>query len=237
MGLRVVSVLIHQHGLSVLIHQHGLRVDPPARSSVLIHQHGLRLCRAREARRSGSAAFGPDKRRVYANFKPVLVVGCGVGRDCDFSPFTRGKPGKPRVDNRRVISGILHVLKTGCRWRDVPSDYGPATTIYNRQQMVAARAVTAPVPTGRRLWWRSSGTEPRQLSRAGTGETATSLLPTGSGTATKTIGIVRVARWAASAAGRVIAIRTWTLSSASSTARLANRFGCSAGKRFSRAMF
>jgi transposase len=44
----------------------------------------------------------------------------------------RGKPGKPRVDDRRVISGILHVLKTGCRWRDVPPEYGPATTIYNR---------------------------------------------------------------------------------------------------------
>ena len=40
----------------------------------------------------------------------------------------RGKPGKPRVDDRRVISGILHVLKTGCRWRDVPAAYGPATT-------------------------------------------------------------------------------------------------------------
>ena len=40
----------------------------------------------------------------------------------------RGKPGKPRVDDRRVISGILHVLKTGCRWRDVPAEYGPATT-------------------------------------------------------------------------------------------------------------
>ena len=44
----------------------------------------------------------------------------------------RGKPGKPRVDDRRVISGILHVLKTGCRWRDVPAAYGPPTTIYNR---------------------------------------------------------------------------------------------------------
>src|ERR1700730_1715584 len=30
-----------------------------------------------------------------------------------------GKPGKPRVDDRTVISGVLHVLKTGCRWRDV----------------------------------------------------------------------------------------------------------------------
>ena len=44
----------------------------------------------------------------------------------------RGRPGKPRVDDRRVISGILHVLKTGCRWRDVPPEYGPPTTIYNR---------------------------------------------------------------------------------------------------------
>jgi transposase len=31
----------------------------------------------------------------------------------------RGKLGKPRLDDRRVISGILHVLKTGCRWRDL----------------------------------------------------------------------------------------------------------------------
>ena len=37
-----------------------------------------------------------------------------------------GKPGKPRVDDRTVISGILHVLKTGCRWRDVPPCLRPA---------------------------------------------------------------------------------------------------------------
>ena len=30
-----------------------------------------------------------------------------------------GQPGKPRVDDRRVISGILHVLKVGCRWQDL----------------------------------------------------------------------------------------------------------------------
>jgi transposase len=43
-----------------------------------------------------------------------------------------GRPGKPCVDDRRVISGILHVLKTGCRRRDVLPEYGPATTVYNR---------------------------------------------------------------------------------------------------------
>jgi transposase len=36
------------------------------------------------------------------------------------------------VDDRRVISGIVHVLKSGCRWKDCPSVYGPPTTIYNR---------------------------------------------------------------------------------------------------------
>ena len=41
--------------------------------------------------------------------------------------------GKPRVDDRRVISGIMHVLKSGMRWVDVPEDfYGPRKTLYNR---------------------------------------------------------------------------------------------------------
>ena len=40
--------------------------------------------------------------------------------------------GVPRVDDRRVISGIIHVLQSGCRWRDAPPAYGPAKTLYNR---------------------------------------------------------------------------------------------------------
>ena len=40
--------------------------------------------------------------------------------------------GKRREDDRRIISGIIHVLQSGCRWRDCPSQYGPPTTIYNR---------------------------------------------------------------------------------------------------------
>jgi transposase len=31
-----------------------------------------------------------------------------------------------------MISGIVHVLKTGCRWRDCPAEYGPHTSVYNR---------------------------------------------------------------------------------------------------------
>ena len=37
-----------------------------------------------------------------------------------------------RADDRRVISGIVQVLKSGCRWCDCPPEYGPPTTIYNR---------------------------------------------------------------------------------------------------------
>lgn len=52
-----------------------------------------------------------------------------------------GRPGAPRVDDRRVISGILHVLKSGCRWRDAPPAYGPRTTLYNRYNRWARRGV------------------------------------------------------------------------------------------------
>ena len=72
----------------------------------------------------------------------------------------KGLPGKPRVDDRTVISGILHVLKTGCRWRDVPAVYGPPTTIYNRYHRWSQR----------RIWQRiferlaAAGPVPEELS-------------------------------------------------------------------------
>jgi transposase len=40
--------------------------------------------------------------------------------------------GKPRVDDRRVLGGILHVLRNGLRWQDAPAIYGPHKTLYNR---------------------------------------------------------------------------------------------------------
>jgi transposase len=40
--------------------------------------------------------------------------------------------GKPRVDDRRVLSGILHILRNGLRWQDAPAVYGPRKTICNR---------------------------------------------------------------------------------------------------------
>jgi transposase len=49
--------------------------------------------------------------------------------------------GVPRVDDRRVISGIVQVLRSGARWVDAPSVYGPRKTLYNRFVRWAARGV------------------------------------------------------------------------------------------------
>jgi transposase len=40
--------------------------------------------------------------------------------------------GKPRVDDQRVLSGILYFLRNGLRWQDAPAVYGPHKTLYNR---------------------------------------------------------------------------------------------------------
>jgi transposase len=54
------------------------------------------------------------------------------------SQFNRIKPyfplsrGVNRVDDLRVISGIIHVIKRGLQWRDAPREYGPHKTLYNR---------------------------------------------------------------------------------------------------------
>ena len=47
-------------------------------------------------------------------------------------PYFPLSHGIPRVDDRRVLSGILFVIRNGLRWRDAPRDYGPHKTIYNR---------------------------------------------------------------------------------------------------------
>src|SRR5690242_9306193 len=42
-------------------------------------------------------------------------------------------------DDRRIISGIVHALKSGCRWKDCPAERGPHTTVYNRFEGTSAR--------------------------------------------------------------------------------------------------
>ena len=54
-------------------------------------------------------------------------------------------PNKPRsvarTDDRRVLNGIFHILRTGAPWRDLPERYGPYITVYNRYNRWAKAGV------------------------------------------------------------------------------------------------
>ena len=64
----------------------------------------------------------------------------------------------PRVNDQRVLSGIIFVNRYGLRWRDAPKDYGPHKTRYNRWKRWGAAGVFArmmedwpqPAPSARR---------------------------------------------------------------------------------------
>ena len=60
---------------------------------------------------------------------PFLLSKAQMRRIEPFFPFSHGVP---RVDDRRIVSAIIYVIKHGLMWRDAPKDYGPHKTIYNR---------------------------------------------------------------------------------------------------------
>ena len=65
----------------------------------------------------------------------------------------RGRRGAHRVDDRRVISGIMHMLRSGARWRDCPPEYGPYTTVYNRFNRLITKYV---IQDGKFVEWDDS---------------------------------------------------------------------------------
>jgi transposase len=67
--------------------------------------------------------------------------------------------GVERVDDRRVISGIVHVLKSGCRWCDCPEADGPYTTI------TTASYAGRSAPSGKICSGNWPGTGARQTRR------------------------------------------------------------------------
>jgi len=60
----------------------------------------------------------------------------------------RGGCGKPRVDDRRVLSGIIFFNRNGLRWRDAPAEYGPHKTLYNRWKRWSDKGVFARIMVG-----------------------------------------------------------------------------------------
>ncbi len=63
-------------------------------------------------------------------------------------PCFPGSRGKPRVDDRRVLSGIIFINRNGLRWRDAPSAYGPHKTLYNRWKRWSDKVIFARMMMG-----------------------------------------------------------------------------------------
>ena len=63
-------------------------------------------------------------------------------------PFFPKSHGRPRVDDRRVLSGIIFINRNGLRWRDAPKEYGPPKTLYNRWKRWSEMGVFARIFEG-----------------------------------------------------------------------------------------
>ena len=63
-------------------------------------------------------------------------------------PFFPKSHGKPRVDDPRVLSGIVFVNRNGLRWRDAPKNYGPHKTLYNRWKRWGVAGVSTRIMEG-----------------------------------------------------------------------------------------
>jgi transposase len=74
-------------------------------------------------------------------------------------PFFPKSHGKPRVDDRRVLSGIIFINRNGLRWCDAPREYGPPKTLYNRWKRWGDMRVFARMMEG----LASEGTEQKTI--------------------------------------------------------------------------
>ena len=63
-------------------------------------------------------------------------------------PYFPKSHGKPRVDDRRVLSGIIFINRNGLRWRDAPKEYGPHKTLYNRWKRWSEKGIFAQIMMG-----------------------------------------------------------------------------------------
>lgn len=58
---------------------------------------------------------------LWAQLRPLL-------------PPQKPRTGRPALDHRRMVEGMLWVMHTGAPWRAIPATYGPWQTIYGRYQ-------------------------------------------------------------------------------------------------------
>lgn len=64
------------------------------------------------------------------------------------APYFPKSCGRPRVDDRRILSGIIVIDGNGLRWRDAPKEYGPRKTLYMRWKRWSDMGVFARIMLG-----------------------------------------------------------------------------------------
>ncbi|CUH49259.1 Transposase [Ruegeria atlantica] len=64
------------------------------------------------------------------------------------SPFFPKSHGKPRVDDKRVLSGIIFINRNGLRWRDALKEYGQHKTLYSRWKRWSEKGIFARMMVG-----------------------------------------------------------------------------------------
>lgn len=69
-------------------------------------------------------------------------------RMAKLAPFFPKSHGKPRVDDKRVLSGIIFINRNGLRWRDAPKEYGPHKTLYSRWKGWSEKGIFARIMAG-----------------------------------------------------------------------------------------
>lgn len=63
----------------------------------------------------------PDE--LWERIKPLLPA-----------PKPKKKPGRPRMDDRKAMTAIFYVLRTGCQWKALPRSLGAPSTVHDRFQ-------------------------------------------------------------------------------------------------------
>ena len=81
------------------------------------------------------------------------------GQMAQLEPYFPKSHGKSRVDDRRVLSGIVFVNRNGLRWCDAPKDYGPYKTLYNRWKRWGEKGIFLQMMEG----LAAAGAEPKTI--------------------------------------------------------------------------
>ena len=87
----------------------------------------------------------PTSARRLSHEQPFWLTDAQMAR---LQPFFPKSHGKPRVDDRRVLSGIIFINHNGLRWCDAPKEYGPPKTLYNRWKRWSDKGVFARLMAG-----------------------------------------------------------------------------------------